>query len=92
METQGASQKQPLVSIVRPAHNEGEWIATCLESVLRTDDYPNKEVIVVDDASSDGTGDMLKHFSVKVIRTEKPDLEGRSEGDILRSMVNAEMK
>ena len=71
METQETRQKQPLVSVVIPAHNEEKWIATCLESVLKTDDYPNKEVIVVDDASSDGTSDILKLFPVKVIRNEK---------------------
>ena len=72
METQETIQKQPLVSVVIPAHNEEKWIPTCLESVLKTDDYPNKEVIVVDDASSDGTSDILRRFPVKVIRNEKP--------------------
>jgi glycosyltransferase involved in cell wall biosynthesis len=61
---------QPVVSIVIPAHNEEKWIAACLESVLR-DSYPNKEVIVVDDASTDGTGDILKRFPITVIRNEK---------------------
>jgi len=60
------------VSVVIPAHNEEKWVATCLESVLKTDDYPNKEVIVVDDASSDGTSDILKRLPVTVMRNEKP--------------------
>jgi len=68
--TAQASQTQPLVSIVIPAHNEEKMIAACLESVLK-DNYPNKEVIVVDDASTDHTSDILKRFPVTVIRNTK---------------------
>ena len=62
---------QPVVSIVIPAHNEEKWIADCLESVRR-DSYPNKEVIVVDDGSTDSTGEILKRFRVTVVRNKKP--------------------
>ena len=61
VEASQASQTQPLVSIVIPARNEEKSIATCLESVLKTG-YPNKEIIVVDDASTDHTIDILKSF------------------------------
>ena len=70
METDQASQTQPLVSIVIPAHNEEKSIATCLESVLK-DSYSNKEVIVVDDASTDHTSDILRRFPVTVIRNTR---------------------
>lgn len=70
METAQSSTKQPSVSIVIPARNEEKSIAACLESVLK-DSYPNKEVIVVDDASTDRTSDILKRFPVTVIRNTK---------------------
>lgn len=62
---------QSVVSIIIPAHNEEKWIAACLESVLSIDDYPYKEVIVVDDASTDNTSEILKRFPITVIRTKK---------------------
>jgi len=70
VETPKASQTQPLVSIVIPARNEEKSIASCLESVLK-ESYPNKEVIVIDDASTDRTSDVLKRFPVTVIRNDK---------------------
>jgi glycosyltransferase involved in cell wall biosynthesis len=65
------THSQPGVSVVIPAHNEERWIAACLESVLRIDSYANKEVIVVDDASTDGTSEILNRFPITVIRNEK---------------------
>jgi len=70
METVLESQGQPVVSVVIPTYNEEKWIGSCLQSVLR-DSYPQKEIIVVDDASTDTTGEILKRFPVKVIRNEK---------------------
>ena len=44
----------PKVSLIIPAHNEEKIIVRAIESALETD-YPNKEVIVVDDGSKDKT-------------------------------------
>ena len=44
----------PPVSLLVPAYNEGKVIASALESSLKLD-YPNYEVIVVDDGSTDDT-------------------------------------
>jgi GT2 family glycosyltransferase len=41
----------PLVSVIMPAHNCARYIAEAVDSVL-TQDYPHKELIVVDDGSA----------------------------------------
>jgi len=63
--------KQPVVSVIIPARNEEKWIAACLESVLR-DSFRDKEIIVVDDGSEDGTVEILTRFPVTVVRNEEP--------------------
>src|SRR5579862_6300864 len=50
-----------LVSITIVTYNSGRFIKRCLESVL-VQRYANKEVIVIDNASQDGTVDILEQF------------------------------
>jgi len=49
------------VSITIVTYNSGRFIRRCLESVL-DQRYPGLEVIVVDNASTDGTTDILERF------------------------------
>ena len=44
----------PLVSVLIPAYNHEAYIIRCLNSVLE-DNYPNKEIIILDDGSTDKT-------------------------------------
>lgn len=48
----------PRVSIIVPARNEAEHIEAALLSLLQLD-YPNYEVIAVDDRSDDATGEIM---------------------------------
>lgn len=50
-----APESPPLVSVIIPARNEARNIGRCIRSVLTTS-YPNCEVVVVDDQSTDATG------------------------------------
>ncbi len=50
-----------LVSVTIVTYNSGRFIKRCLESVLEQK-YPNLEVVVIDNASTDGTTDILERF------------------------------
>jgi chlorobactene glucosyltransferase len=54
----------PLVSVVIPARNERRNIERCIRSVLATQ-YAPLEVIVVDDHSDDGTGDVARAIAAE---------------------------
>jgi chlorobactene glucosyltransferase len=54
----------PLVSILIPARDEETNIRTCLESLLKQD-YPNFEVIVLDDNSVDNTAGIVDDIAEK---------------------------
>ena len=51
----------PLVSIVIPAYNHAAYLAEAIDSVL-AQDYPNIELIVLDDGSTDNTVEILKGY------------------------------
>ena len=55
---------KPFVSIMIPAHNEESVIMNTVENILNLD-YPNFEVIVIDDRSSDNTASVIRELSEK---------------------------
>ena len=52
-------ENPPLVSVIVPARNEAHNIARCVTSILSTT-YPNLELIIVDDSSTDGTAQIAR--------------------------------
>jgi len=63
-----------MVSILITTYNSASVLKTCLESVLQQD-YADREIIIVDNASSDGTRAILRNFGQEFER----ECAGKSE-------------
>ncbi len=75
LEIQKAQHEElPGISIIVPARNEVTHLPRLLESLL-CQEYPLYEIIVVDDASTDGTATLVQSYSkrgVRLIGTDGP--------------------
>lgn len=56
-----SASSTPLVSVIMPSYNTHRYIAEAIDSVLMQD-YPNQELIVIDDGSTDGTADLVRSY------------------------------
>ena len=76
-----ASSGSPFVSVIVPARNEAHQIESCLTALL-ANEYQSFEVIVGDDQSTDGTGDLVQSLQaqvgdrLKLIRLTTPPAQG----------------
>jgi len=57
--------------VIIPAHNERETIAEVIGKIPRADDNATVDVVVLDDASDDGTGEVAEAQGAKVLRSRK---------------------
>ena len=55
---------QPSIAVVVPARNEGGTIEQCLLSLL-AQDYPNLQILAVDDRSTDATGSVMERIQAR---------------------------
>jgi glycosyltransferase involved in cell wall biosynthesis len=55
-------QSPPLVSIVGPMYNNAEYVAECIESV-RAQTYEHWDYVIVNNCSTDGSGEIARHFA-----------------------------
>jgi glycosyltransferase involved in cell wall biosynthesis len=58
---------KPLVSILIPAYNAEKWITESLQSAI-AQTWPRKEIIVIDDGSTDRTAEVARRFASKEVR------------------------
>jgi glycosyltransferase involved in cell wall biosynthesis len=66
---------KPLVSILIPAHNAGRWIADTIMSA-QAQVWEPKEIIVVDDGSTDDTFAIAKKFESSQVRVVRQENQG----------------
>ncbi|HSG08988.1 MAG TPA: glycosyltransferase [Longimicrobiales bacterium] len=63
----------PRISVVVCVHNGEAWLEDCLQGLGRLN-YPDYEVVVVDDGSTDSTRDIVARHDVRVIHTKNRGL------------------
>ncbi len=56
---------QPLVSILIPCYNSEQWIGQAIESALGQT-WPNKEIIVLDDGSTDSSLNVIRQYESRL--------------------------
>jgi glycosyltransferase involved in cell wall biosynthesis len=66
---------KPLVSILIPAYNAERWIAETVKSAI-AQTWPRKEIIIVDDGSTDQTVVIARTFASKDVRVVSKDNQG----------------
>lgn len=74
------AKRQPVVSVVIPVRNNERFLGAAIESVLNGG-YDDHEIIVVDNDSQDGSGEVARRYAVRYFR--QPDLGqagGRNTG------------
>ncbi len=62
---EGVLLKYPVLSVILPAHNEGDVIDKTLESVLNASYPGEKEVVVVNDGSTDNTREVIEKAAAR---------------------------
>lgn len=80
-----------LVSIIMPAHNSSSYIAKSIKSVM-IQSYPNWELIVVDDVSSDDTRSIVGSFMAQDERIKLIELSEHHGPALARNVGVEEAK
>ncbi len=78
--------KQPLVSVILPTYNRAWTLKTAIDSVL-FQNYPNIELIVIDDGSRDNTKELLNGYKnqIKVLTQENAGVSAARNRGIEKS-------
>jgi glycosyltransferase involved in cell wall biosynthesis len=78
-----------LVSILIPCFNAERWVAQAVESALGQT-WADKEVIVVDDGSQDGSLDIIKRFGTRIRWESSPNCGGNLARNRLLQLARGE--
>lgn len=63
------SHEEDCVSVIIPAYNAGNYLETCLQSVLNQS-WRRLQVVVIDDGSTDNTSSLLQQFQQQDVRLQ----------------------
>ena len=71
--------ESPFLSVIIPNYNYGQFLRRSIDSAL-AQDWPNKEVIVVDDCSTDDSRAIIRTYGNQVIPVLQPQNRGHGAG------------
>lgn len=57
-------EQNPLISVIVPVYNVAAWLPRCVDSVL-TQTYQNLEILLIDDGSTDASGEICDAYAEK---------------------------
>lgn len=60
----GSNEKYPLISIIIPVYNILDYLERCVDSCINQT-YQNIEILLIDDGSTDGTGELCERLKEK---------------------------
>lgn len=80
---------QPSVSILIPCYNAERWIGHAIESAL-AQTWPNKQVIVLDDGSTDSSLDVIRGYESQLIWEAGPNRGGGYARNRLLELASGE--
>jgi chlorobactene glucosyltransferase len=69
----GTGSNFPPVSIILPVRNQARTVSDCVRSLVGLE-YPNKEIIVVDGGSTDGTRELVQKFAHEITLVDEEPL------------------
>ena len=76
-------------SVIVPVYNVEQYIGDCLDSILRAAKGQDVEIVCVDDASTDGSGEILDRYSAGDLRVKVVRQRNSGEGAARNSGVAA---
>jgi glycosyltransferase involved in cell wall biosynthesis len=62
------TNEHPFFSIIIPVYNGGDLLRRCL-AAIRASTFADWELVVIDDGSTDGSGDVARKFGARVLQT-----------------------
>lgn len=72
------AEKFPLVSVIVPVYNVEKYLARCLDSIVEQT-YQNLEIILINDGSTDGSGEICRQYAERDSRIRLFHQENRGQ-------------
>ncbi|RLD77508.1 MAG: glycosyltransferase family 2 protein [Bacteroidetes bacterium] len=75
----------PLISVLVPAYNHEKYVGKTLNSIVE-DTYPNKELIIINDGSTDSTAQIIDDWASKHKNEIRIKFENRENGGVTKNL------